>query len=85
VIELIADRHLFQQTDITEQSLEKLKSSTISAIHLIGRRGPLQVAFTIKEFREQTKIPDCQTLIDPNDFSGLTSEYLVSISQFICC
>ena len=35
-------------TDICEEALEKLSKSRIKRVSLVGRRGPLQVAFTIK-------------------------------------
>ena len=35
-------------TDICEEALEKLSKSRIKHVSLVGRRGPLQVAFTIK-------------------------------------
>lgn len=35
-------------------------------VTLIGRRGPFQVAFTIKEFREMLKIPE----VNVNFFMG---------------
>uniref|UniRef100_A0A8D2LCB3 NADPH:adrenodoxin oxidoreductase, mitochondrial n=1 Tax=Varanus komodoensis TaxID=61221 RepID=A0A8D2LCB3_VARKO len=37
-----------RKTDITEKSLTALAQSKVRRVHLIGRRGPLQVAFTIK-------------------------------------
>ncbi|KAF0732751.1 Uncharacterized protein FWK35_00028693 [Aphis craccivora] len=49
------------KTDITEYSLETLTQSKVKKITLIGRRGPLQVAFTIKEFREMLKLPGVST------------------------
>ena len=45
-----------------------LAESKIRRVNLIGRRGPLQVAFTIKELREMTKLPDCISNLDPVDF-----------------
>lgn len=50
-----------KKTDITEYSLETLTQSKVKKITLIGRRGPLQVAFTIKEFREMLKLPGVST------------------------
>ncbi|CAH1739043.1 unnamed protein product [Aphis gossypii] len=50
-----------RKTDITEYSLETLTQSKVKKITLIGRRGPLQVAFTIKEFREMLKLPGVST------------------------
>ena len=35
---------------------------------LVGRRGPLQVAFTIKELREMIRLPCCRTILHPQDF-----------------
>ena len=37
-----------KETDITEAALEHLSKSRIKRVSLVGRRGPLQVAFTIK-------------------------------------
>lgn len=39
---------VLQQTDITEGSLAALACSKVKRVWLVGRRGPLQVAFTIK-------------------------------------
>lgn len=36
-----------------------------------GRRGPLQVAFTIKELREMVNLPKCKPHFDPADFAGV--------------
>lgn len=40
-------------------------------VHLIGRRGPLQAAFTIKELREMLKLDNCQTSWCSADFDGV--------------
>lgn len=58
----------FQTTDICEYALEALRKSSVRKVWLVGRRGPLQVAFTIKEFREMTKLPGCRALLDRADF-----------------
>lgn len=55
---------LFKNTDITEYALEKLKSSKVKHVHVIGRRGPLQAAFKTKELRELSKISDFTLHID---------------------
>ncbi|CAO3612580.1 unnamed protein product [Cunninghamella blakesleeana] len=47
-----------RKTDITEYALEALSKSKIKHVHVVGRRGPLQVSFTAKELREQLKLPD---------------------------
>lgn len=38
---------------------------------MIGRRGPLQAAFTIAELREIIKLENCKTVWRPCDFSGV--------------
>ncbi len=65
---------LFQSTDICEHALDALAESKIRRVHLIGRRGPLQVAFTIKELREMTRLPNCQTTFDPRDFDPIRDQ-----------
>lgn len=61
-----------RKTDIPEHVLSVLAKSKIKELYLVGRRGPLQVAFTIKELREQLKIPFCQTVWRKNDFDGVS-------------
>ena len=63
--------HLLQTTDICEYALEALRRSRVRRVWLIGRRGPLQVAFTIKEFREMTKLPECSVVLDAADFEAI--------------
>lgn len=60
-----------KQTDITEHALNTLAESKLKELFLIGRRGPLQVAFTIKEFREQLKLENCKTIWRAKDFEGV--------------
>lgn len=60
-----------KETDITEYSLERLSGSKVKKVSLVGRRGPLQVAFTIKELREMLNLPNVCTVYDPEDFVGV--------------
>ncbi|KAL4210298.1 hypothetical protein CU097_006870 [Rhizopus azygosporus] len=46
-----------RKTDITEYALEALSKSRIKHVHVVGRRGPVQVSFTSKELREQMSLP----------------------------
>uniref|UniRef100_A0A182NMD3 NADPH:adrenodoxin oxidoreductase, mitochondrial n=1 Tax=Anopheles dirus TaxID=7168 RepID=A0A182NMD3_9DIPT len=57
-----------KKTDITEYALEALSRSKIETVHLVGRRGPLQAAFTIKELREMLKLSSCTTRWRTDDF-----------------
>ncbi|KAJ8940008.1 hypothetical protein NQ318_011952 [Aromia moschata] len=58
-------------TDITQHALQALAESKIKTVYLIGRRGPLQAAFTIKELREMLKLKNCDTVWKPRDFEGI--------------
>ncbi|XP_061866515.1 NADPH:adrenodoxin oxidoreductase, mitochondrial isoform X2 [Colius striatus] len=59
------------KTDITDGSLAALACSKVKRVWLVGRRGPLQVAFTIKELREMINLPGARAVLDPADFTGL--------------
>ncbi|KAJ8734707.1 hypothetical protein PYW08_013957 [Mythimna loreyi] len=60
-----------KKTDITEHALSALSESKIKEVYLVGRRGPLQVAFTIKELREQLKLKNCRTIWNENDLADV--------------
>jgi hypothetical protein len=62
-----------QTTDMTEHALEMLSRSRVRRVRVIGRRGPLQVAFTIKELREMLALPDCMTVCDRQYFETVRS------------
>ncbi|KAK9767287.1 NADPH-adrenodoxin reductase [Basidiobolus ranarum] len=53
-----------RKTDITEHALEALSKSRIRRVHVVGRRGPLQVAFTTKELREMFALPNTKLEVD---------------------
>jgi adrenodoxin-NADP+ reductase len=46
-----------RRTDITEYALEELSRSRVKRVRVVGRRGPLQAAFTVKELRELLSLP----------------------------
>ena len=41
-----------RKTDITDHALATLAKCRIKRVHVVGRRGPMQASFTIKEVRE---------------------------------
>jgi adrenodoxin-NADP+ reductase len=55
---LLSKNDVLRKTDITEYALEALSTSKIKHIHVVGRRGPMQAAFTIKEVRELLQLDD---------------------------
>ncbi|KAJ1969334.1 NADPH-adrenodoxin reductase [Dimargaris xerosporica] len=69
------------KTDITEHALEQLKSSRIRHVHLVGRRGPVQVQFTTKELREMFHLPDVAFHVDPALLGHELNRYSAYIAQ----
>ena len=51
----------------------------------MGRRGPLQAAFTIKEFRELTKLPDVAGEVLPEHVQGINIQGEVIIFLHLFC
>lgn len=70
-----------RKTDITEQALETLLKSKIKHVHVVGRRGPVQVSFTSKEVREQMSIPGVQFNADMDFISKEIAESQSIISK----
>lgn len=61
-----------KKTDITEYALEALSRSRVKNVYLVGRRGPLQAAFTIKELREMIKLSGVDSVWRSMDFTGIS-------------
>ncbi|KAK3847040.1 MAG: hypothetical protein J3R72DRAFT_379664 [Linnemannia gamsii] len=55
---LLAPLEELRKTDLTEKMIKILEKSRVKHVHVIGRRGPLEVAFTAKELREMLQLPD---------------------------
>ncbi|KAK2742821.1 NADPH-adrenodoxin reductase [Myotisia sp. PD_48] len=54
---LLTDVDVLRKTDMSEHALEELARSRIKRVRVVGRRGPMQAAFTIKEARELLQLP----------------------------
>ncbi|HTS87969.1 MAG TPA: FAD-dependent oxidoreductase [Gemmatimonadales bacterium] len=68
-------------TDIAEHALEALSASRVREIFMIGRRGPLQAAFTNPELKELGEMPAADIdvrgpdlVLDPASAASLQSE-----------
>lgn len=60
-----------KKSDIAAHAVEELERSTVKQVILIGRRGPLHAAFTIKELRELSKLSGVATSLEaPDDAFG---------------
>jgi ferredoxin--NADP+ reductase len=58
-----------EHTDIAEHALKALRTSRISEIHVIGRRGPAQAKFTSKELKEFGELEACDAALDPAELA----------------
>ncbi|XP_059472642.1 NADPH:adrenodoxin oxidoreductase, mitochondrial isoform X2 [Neocloeon triangulifer] len=77
---LLAPIDQLKSFDITQHALEALSESRVKRVLLIGRRGPLQAAFTIKEAREMVKLENCKTVFRLEDFKGV-KEFMPNVSR----
>jgi len=55
------------QTDITAQALDVLAESKLREIRMVGRRGPVQAAFTPVELKELGELADADVVVDARD------------------
>lgn len=46
-------------SDIASHALDALSRSKVKRVHVVGRRGHVQAAMTMKELREVTRLDDC--------------------------
>lgn len=54
-------------TDIAGHALDALRRSEVRHIHMIGRRGPVQAAFTHPELKELGEMPDADIQVRAED------------------
>ncbi|KAI1323005.1 FAD/NAD(P)-binding domain-containing protein [Xylariaceae sp. FL0255] len=55
---MLEDVNVLRKSDITDTAIETLSKSRIKRVHVVGRRGPMQAAFTIKEARELMRLSE---------------------------
>jgi ferredoxin--NADP+ reductase len=57
------------RTDIADHALEKLRTSNIAEVVLLGRRGVAQAAYTNAEFLAMGDIPGVDVIVDPEELT----------------
>ena len=55
------------KTDIADYALEQLRESRVREVHILGRRGPAQAAFSAPEVKELGELADCDTTVPPEE------------------
>src|SRR6201987_5269528 len=73
---LVTDPDALAATDIADHALESLRPCGVEEVVIIGRRGPLQSAFTTLETRELADLEGVDVIIDPAHLEGITDEDL---------
>jgi ferredoxin--NADP+ reductase len=58
-----------KDTDIAIHALEALAESKVREVRMIGRRGPVQAAFTPPELKELGELADCDAVVDAGELA----------------
>jgi ferredoxin--NADP+ reductase len=57
------------KTDITSYALDALRNSGVKNVYMIGRRGPVQAAFTNPELKELGEMPGADIVVLPEELA----------------
>jgi ferredoxin--NADP+ reductase len=71
---LVTDPEALATTDIADHALESLRPCGVDEVVVIGRRGPLQTAFTTLELRELADLERVDVIVDPAQLEGISDE-----------
>lgn len=70
---LLSSSERLKSGDMASYAVEALMKSKVKTVYIVGRRGPVQAAFTTKELREVSKLEGVQTMISRRDLEkGMT-------------
>lgn len=81
---LVSDPDELARTDIADHALESLRPRGVEEVVIIGRRGPLQTAFTTLELRELGTLAALQgvdVVVDPADLEGISDEDAAAVGK----
>jgi ferredoxin--NADP+ reductase len=78
---LITDPDVLAVTDIADHALESLRPRGVEEVVIIGRRGPLQTAFTTLELRELADLDGVDVVVDPAQLEGITDEDAAAVGK----
>ncbi|WP_025735644.1 FAD-dependent oxidoreductase [Mycobacterium genavense] len=71
---LVTAPDALEATDIADHALESLRPCAVEEVVILGRRGPLQTAFTTLELRELADLEGVDVIVDPAQLEGITDE-----------
>lgn len=78
---LVTDPDVLALTDIADHALESLRPCGVKEVLLVGRRGPLQSAFTTLELRELGELEGVDVVVDPADLEGISDEDAAAVGK----
>jgi ferredoxin/flavodoxin---NADP+ reductase len=71
---LVTDPDALALTDIADHALEALRPRGVEEVVILGRRGPLQTAFTTLELRELADLDGVDVIVDPAQLQAISDE-----------
>ena len=71
---LVTDPDVLAETDIADHALDALHDRGVAEVVIVGRRGPLEGAFTTLELRELGELDGVDVIVDPADFESISDE-----------
>jgi ferredoxin--NADP+ reductase len=78
---LVTDPDVLALTDIADHALESLRPRGVEEVVIIGRRGPLQTAFTTLELRELGDLEGVDVVVDPAQLEGITDDDAAAVGK----
>jgi ferredoxin--NADP+ reductase len=78
---LVTDPDVLAATDIADHALESLRPCGMQEVVVIGRRGPLQTAFTTLELRELGELERVDVVVDPVDLEGISDDDAAAVGK----
>lgn len=76
---LLADVDQLRKTDMASYALDALSRSQVKRVRIVGRRGPMQAAFTVKELRELMNLDG--VAYEPADIVSLVPSALKTLPR----
>ena len=78
---LVTEPDELAKTDIADHAIEALRPRGVEEVIVLGRRGPLQAAFTTLELRELADLENVDVVVDPADFEHITEDDAAAVGK----
>ena len=73
-----------EYTDMPQHVFDALRASTVTDVHIIGRRGPAQATWTTKELRELGELEEAEVIIESDaDASDAASQSAIATGKVV--